>query len=541
MTTISPKKSKSKLEKKAEKKARQIQRQIQKKNKTKCLGKTLTAKQKEIRSQKIADRKAFKEKRRQLRIEEKETRETQQIEKVFSQIFNTNTLDLLAKSTGFIKRKGEITAFAFVYIISFGHFGNGEIALTYLVAGLSKHFAIFVTPQALSKRINSSSAPNFLKTVLERLLGAQIEKGLKNQMSKCFSMFDGVYIQDSTQVALNEHLSDDFEGQGGGASKSALKIDFVYDITNYIVSSIKMTSATVNDQTNCKEILKCIKSKSLVIRDLGYFTIDCLKKIQKKGCYYLSRLTISANVYLDKDGIVPLDLVKYFKMHLNENNDTLNVKVYVGKEERMETRLIVQKVPASVAAKRARRHKNERKKEPSPFYTEWCKYSIFITNIPESMFSTNLIIALYKIRWQIEIVFKSLKTNVEIDYMKGTNKNRIKSLVYGRLITLVATFIIQNYVANIAEDREVSGDKLIKWLMSDNRLRDAIIQNNLTMLLISLVYEVFLLCKQQRNRKTTLEEIIEAMGNPSSQPFTASASEGILEDEIFKDLFYEAM
>ncbi len=36
---------------------------------------------------------------------------------------------------------------------------------------------------------------------------------------------------------------------------------------------MKITSATTNDQTNSKDILKCIKAKSLIIRDLGYFTL----------------------------------------------------------------------------------------------------------------------------------------------------------------------------------------------------------------------------------------------------------------------------
>jgi hypothetical protein len=541
MATISKKKAKSNREKKAQKQARQIRRQAQKRNRTKCFGKKLTTEQKEIRSHKLATRRAYKEKRRQPCPKEQATPIIKRCQKCISKIISTENLDLLARSTGFIKRKGEITAFAFIYIVSFGFLGNGKIALSYLVGGLSTHFSIFVSPQALSKRINSKSSPKFLESVFQQLLGAQMEIGLKNKISKVFSMFDRILLQDSTQVALNEHLSDDFIGQGGGASKSALKLDFIYDVVNYIVCAVKMTSATVNDQTNAKNILEYLTRNSLVIRDLGYFSIDCIKQINAKGCYYLSRLSISANIYMDKASNEPLNILEYLKEHIAKDNTVINIDVYVGKVERMKTRLIVQKLPKDVMAQRAARYKKERKKEPSPFYTEWCGYAIFITNIPEEMCSDNLIVTLYRMRWQIEIVFKSLKSNIEIDYLKGTNKNRIECLVYGRLIAVVMTFIIHNYAANIVENEEVSGDKLVKLLMSDNRLREAVIQNDLTMLLIELEHDILLVCKQKRIRKTILEQIKEAIENPSKEPFSSQVSKSTPGGSIIKSVLLEAV
>ncbi len=503
MTTISKNKAKIKNEKKAQKIARQIQRNIKKRNKTKCVGKRLTAEEKKIRCSKLA---ACRERKMQRRGEQQETYNTKRFQNFIFKIFSVEGFDSLARNTGFIKRKGQITAFAFIYIVSFGLFGNGEIALTYLATGL-ENFEIFVSPQALSKRINSVSSPRFLKTVFQKLLRAQIEMGLKNLTSKVFPMFDQILLQDSTQIALNEHLSDDFTGPGGGASKSGLKLDFVYDILNCLVCGVKMTCATINDQSLSSEILKYLKKRTLIIRDLGYFSLKCLKKISAKGSYYLSRLSITANVYLDIKSNDPLDLLEHLKKHIKTDNKIMNFDVYVGKEERMKTRLIIQKLPKDVIAQRISRYKREKKKEPDPYYTEWCGYAIFITNIPDGMMSDDLIINLYRIRWQIELVFKSLKSNIEIDYMKGTNKNRIACLMYGRLITLTMTFIIHNYAANIAEKNEVSGDKLVKFLKSDNRLREAIIQNDFSSLLSDIEYRILLLCKQKRARKTTLEII----------------------------------
>jgi hypothetical protein len=496
---------------KQQKQARKIQKATSKRKKNHSLGKRLTPEEKKRRSQQLIERKEFKQKRRLLNKEKEETAKIKHINSTLLSIFNLEGLDLLAKKIGFIKRGGEITAFSFVYIVSFGFFGNGEIALTYLVAGLWTHFKVIVTPQALSKRINSKTSSKFLKAVLQELLGVQIKIGLKNQFSELSSMFSGIYLQDSTQVSLNEELSEHFQGSGGGASKSAFKLDFIYDIANFLVYGLKITKGTFHDTTNAKEILKFIKTGSLVIRDLGYFTIDCLKKIEAKKSYYLSRLSISTYIYLNKDDDEPLAIPEYLKKITTEGKDSASIKVYVGKLEKLETRLVAEKVPKKVIDQRAARYKKEYKKIPCEYYLDWSGFSIFITNIPEVMFSNKMIVLLYKIRWQIELVFKNLKTNIEIDIMKGTNKNRIESLIYGKLITVVVTFIIHNYSAHLAEDKEVSGDKLTKLLMSDNRLRDAVIRNDLSMLLIDLGYDVILICKQKRKRETTCRSIKEAL------------------------------
>ena len=512
MKSISKRKAASKKQKQA-RKIQQRQQKIARRKKNLAKGRKLTPEQKEKRCQQLATREKFKEKRKDLNKKKDETERIKNIGNALFSIFNVDILDQLARETGFIKRKGgEITAFAFMYIVSFGFFGNGKIALTYLVAGLSDYFNIIVTPQALSKRINNSYSTKFLKSIFQKILGIQIKLGVKNRFSETFSMFTGIYLQDSSQIELNEELSEHFAGSGGGASKSAMKLDFIYDVINCLVYRVKISSATINDQINSKEILKCLKLGSLVIRDLGYFTIDCLRKVGERA-FYLSRLSITTNVYFNKNDNEPIDLPAYLKKLHAEKKDSSNIKVYIGRLEKFETRLVAEKVPQTVLTQRKKRYRKERKKAPSQYYTEWCGYSIFITNIQETMFSGKMIIELYKIRWQIELVFKNLKSNIEINIIKGTNKHRIESLIYGKLITIVVMFVIQNFAANVAKNKEVSGDKLTKLLISNNRLQKAIIQNDLSMLLIIMEQDILLICKQNRKKKTTFDSLKETLDN----------------------------
>lgn len=492
--------------------ARRIQRSILRKKRS-VRGKRLTKEEKKVRVEKLARRREEKQKRKLLRAHAIENGQITNIQKTLLRILGAEELDALGKKLGFIKRaSAQITVLSFVYSVSFGFFGNGNMSLVSLTGGLSTFFFIDVSCQALSARINSECSVRLLKSVLKKLMSCQLEIGLGTFVFKGLSIFNGIYLHDSTQITLNEQLSEDFKGQGGGASSAAAKLDCICEIINPRIVSLKITHATTNDQIHSTEILKHIKSKSLVIRDLGYFSVGVLKGIQEKFAYFISRLSITTNVYLNASDTEPLNVPAYLAKLAENGQSSLNIKVFVGKTEKFETRLVAEKVPQHVAKQRGNKFKEQRKKAATPEYLAWSNFSIFITNIPETVFSGEMIICLYKIRWQIELLFKNLKSNIEIDIMKGQNKNRINTLLYGRLITIAIFFVIQNYATQVSPaGREISPDKLAKFLKNENQLHQAFRNNTLADLLMWLGHDVERYCKQKRKRKTTRESLEESL------------------------------
>lgn len=532
--------SRGNAKRKLQKQARKIQRLRPKSKKRTSQGLQLTIEQKKMRVEQLARRREAKQQRKLLSDQNIERNQISKIQDVLSSVLGAENLSALGKKVGFVKRStAEITAMSFVYTISFGFFGNGNMSLLSLTSGLRIFFLIDVSCQAFSKKINSAHSVALLKHVLKNLIACQLSSEL-NFISGALLMFNGIYLQDSTQITLNEKLSEDFRGPGGGASSAGVKLDLTYDITKCRVTDMKVTDATSNDQNQSKEILKHVKPKSLVVRDLGYFSIGVLKAIQEKAAYFISRLSISTYVYLHKDDVEPLDVPAYLERLSKSDQSSANIKVYVGQTERFETRLVAQKVPHHVAQQRVNKFREHRKKEASPEYLAWSNFSIFITNIPETVFSGEMIICLYKIRWQIELVFKNLKSNVEIDIIKGENKNRVYCLLYGKLISITILFMIQNYAVQVAPvDKEVSGDKLVKYLKIENRLHQALRNNELDVLLIFLEHDVLLLCKQKRKRKTTCEVIEEALKREPYCEIHGLASQMHFQGEIGRNMPFD--
>ena len=65
----------------------------------------------------------------------------------------------------------------------------------------------------------------------------------------------------------------------------------------------------------------------------------------------------------------------------------------------------------------------------------------FITNLFEMR--ADLVAAIYKLRWQIELLFKQLKQNFPLKYFLGDNENAIKIQIYCALIANLLMTVIQ--------------------------------------------------------------------------------------------------
>ena len=65
----------------------------------------------------------------------------------------------------------------------------------------------------------------------------------------------------------------------------------------------------------------------------------------------------------------------------------------------------------------------------------------FLTNLFDMR--PDLIAAIYKLRWQIELLFKQLKGNFPLRYFLGDNENAIKIQIYCALIVNLLLTIVQ--------------------------------------------------------------------------------------------------
>lgn len=451
---------------------------------------------------------SFKKSRCNKRKKIKETqRKANVLAKKMTECFSQQAIENTARLTKFLTRESKITPLAFLVSIAYGLFGDGGKSLNLLASNMYNWFGIKITAQALSKRLKKTSTVNFFKRIFKMFLEFQLQHASKNQYGELLKVFAAVKLEDSTGFELNECLENDYKGHGGAGSKSGMKLNTCYDITKNTISHIDIASGTTSDQKFSKNIENTTKKGELLIRDLGYFDLTAIVKMIAKGVYFISRLQKGVNLYFKKN-CKAIDIYDFLKKQ-TQNGNNVDSQVYLG-EQKIPTRLIAVKVPDEVKKKRIEKFKKIRKKEPTSEYITWCEYSIFVTNIPREKFSCNIIIHIYKIRWQIELLFKSLKSILSIHIIRSKNKNSATCMIYAKLTSIMSAFLIVSNAANLCdEQQELSVDKTMKWLNNDNQLGIAVAKDELKKLYESMVIELCRLCKDKRQTKKSTYKSLE--------------------------------
>lgn len=455
------------------------------------------------------------------RTKSTDSHKLQSINSNINNFFRDVNLDYIAKKTKYLIRNSAITPFIFVYALSMGLFGN-SISLDTLALEMNSIFGTSLTGCAFSLRMGQKKSVNFLKTCFESFIAIQLKASFENKFGTIFAIFKDVVLEDSTMIELNEKAKGFFKGSGGAASKSSLKLNWVFNLCRYAAISVDIYSGNTPDQKNAKKSIKYLRKGMLVIRDLGYFSFEALKQISKKGAYYLSRLSKSVHVYRNIDDKEPLDLSAFLEK-ITTGGKSAKVSVYIGSEERLLVDLIVQKVPRWVWQHRVKKYKRKKNgKSPSAEFIALARYSIYITNIPDELWKNNstkvdqeisiMIIEIYKIRWQVELLFKKFKSTIKLHIIKGQSKDRVLSLIYGRLIAIMLVLMVLSYAASHTYNgREISLWKVTNWLIRKDRLANAILKGTFSNLYSEIIKAFNLVCKDRRKRKTALEMAEEAM------------------------------
>ena len=121
---------------------------------------------------------------------------------------------------------------------------------------------------------------------------------------------------------------------------------------------------------------------------------------------------------------------------------------------------------------------------------------------------------LYKIRWQIELIFKEFKSLMQIDSISGRKDESVNTLIYGKLIMILIVTDIKRVTSLYAKrvERELSFVKLIKHLKYRQNLENAILNGTILEFLDEIEQNIKKYCKTQRKRKTSRQLLDKNIG-----------------------------
>ena len=330
----------------------------------------------------------------------------------------------------------KISAYHFVlgFIISCS---NGKNTFSDWAAQISWLNGKPLSKQAVFDRIHSRTTA-FAKQLLEHVL---LQLSGNNFDTELFKSFGKVVLHDSTTLHLPQALSLVFPGSRNqfGEQKAIARIQSMFDVKAMRFINFSLLSFIQNDQSSSGSVIQEVSSGDLVIRDLGYFSLAVFEKLIAAKVHILSRLKYGVTI-TDRSGS-PISLKSLLKQKAGVDR-----WVYIGSERKVWVRLVMTPLPAEKAAEKIRRARHDRDKRTNhdTAYYNWLRFNFYITTVPNEVWSAKEVNKAYKVRWQIEIIFKSWKTGFHLQRIlhEGcTNENRVRVAIY--LILLFTCLFIQ--------------------------------------------------------------------------------------------------
>jgi hypothetical protein len=436
----------------------------------------------------------------------------------FEENFNEKKCHDLCRQSGFIKRSSsKLNGYEFIKTMILPSDGSFTDSLKGLCKRMKKlNPKADLSSQALCERINNINSSQLMKGVLAELIH-QVYNHITYTCPKLaagLDKFNKILLQDSTVVTLNEHLESEYKGtrRGNNCVKSQVKIDLIHDLGKGLLIDAGIFNGNVPDQNLAGRILDFTDTGDLVIRDLGYFTMLALLAISGKNGYFLSRLKPGVNFYENKERMEQLDLANYLKNKEHLHKNILEISGYLGKEK-IPVRLIIYRQTEEITNQRIRAaNKHARKKGETMSKSKklLLHFTMFITNATVEMMSAGIVGTIYRLRWEIELIFKRWKSQLKIDYLKGTRKERINLLILSRICTVVILDLIIGYtkrIVGVLYNVELSEVKLIQYMMRSNEFFLAMAQNSLGLFFEEMEKDIpRMLLKDKRSRKTMREK-----------------------------------
>lgn len=225
-----------------------------------------------------------------------------------------------------------------------------------------------------------------------------------------------VKIFDSTTISLfQDILKCVGRKPKSGKSKGGIKAHTVINADEKIPHLIWYTSAATNDHVLLSKLT--LDPNTIYVFDKGYNDYEAFYRFTKGKTGFVTRLKDNA-VY---EEVQELDIPE--EIHSGVIKDEI-IKVVVKFKNGTKQKLKLRKVV---------------------FWDDIGKrIFVYITNMFD--IRADLIVALYKIRWQIELLFKQLKQNFPLRYFLGDNENAIKIQIWSALIANLLLTVIMKMV-----------------------------------------------------------------------------------------------
>lgn len=315
--------------------------------------------------------------------------------------------------------RATINPLEFIVCLVFCYLGDSKtFALESIRRYMKGHLHKEVNRSAFWERLSRNRLKHYLRDVVAELMTQYSAMTLKSDALLKSLGVTAIWVVDSSTITLQAGAQKHFPGTGTAAG---IKWHACFNVLNGTLNWFQLTPSRTHDR-KCLPAMSLLTGK-LVLFDLGYWDYGLLLALEKAKVFFLSRLKSNAVIYIT--GVVQ----GLSKRSIGQALLSLDVS---RKKGNIIEAFIEKKYQGETLHCRAIGFWNPTEK----------MYHWYLTNLPVAAY---VIYPLYRIRWQIELIFKACKNSLNANQIPSANKNIIESLLLASIAAHLSTHTILNH------------------------------------------------------------------------------------------------
>ena len=213
-----------------------------------------------------------------------------------------------------------------------------------------------------------------------------------------------------------------------GRSQRVYRLHYALDVFHANTVQFKITTNKTGDGLSNFSFQK----DDLVLADRAYSTVVGMKHCIDQGASFIARVrTTGANLYDQEERVI--DLLSYMQTHEDgeisghlkgKNKTPIPVRVCFRRKTKEQIDDTVKRLKDIARRKK----KNLQKKT-----LEFNEFIVLITNLPETI-KADSVLSLYRLRWQVEIYFKRLKSILDYGELPKKTEESALSWLNGKIM-----------------------------------------------------------------------------------------------------------
>jgi putative transposase len=357
------------------------------------------------------------------------------VEGVLTSLFPEARLRTEARAAGVEKRRRKIDVVAFFWTLVLG-FGVGKLrTLAELRRTYENRTGSKIEESSFYDRFTPQLA-KLLRGMVAEVIGRAAEVGSRS-LAGALAGFRDLLLIDSTVIRLHDLLKGPYAGCRTNHSKAAAKLHMVRSVKEASASRVCLSPERTNDRTPWRKVGGWVKG-CLLLFDLGYFGFRLFARIDENGGFFVSRMKENANPRVVAENRKwrgrsrPVVGKRLKDALVGLQREALDVMVEVSFDRRV------------YRGRRARDRRVFRVIGTFDAATE--RYHLFMTNVPVDRLDAAEIAETYRLRWQVELLFKELKGHYRLDQMPSAKRHVVEALLFAAILTLAASHALLDAV-----------------------------------------------------------------------------------------------